>query len=271
MDSDLQDKHFFLTGASGGIGLNSAEILLKEGAILSLQYNTNKNSLSRLVDKYPSQIHAIKADMTVEAEVISGIQSAREKFGPIHGLILNHGIWKANPAPIHQMSLDQWNETLSINLTGSFLTAREFLKFVIKDRIYDPSIVIISSTAGIFGEADHADYASSKSALTYGFMRSLKNEIVKYAPLGRVNTIIPGWVRTPMAKEALEDEKMVTRVLQTIPLRKVATPEDIGNTITFLLSNRLSGHISGEIIEISGGMEGRVLFTPEEIKSKNNL
>ena len=271
MDTDLQDKHFFLTGASGGIGLKSAEILLKEGAKLSLQYNTNKNSLSELIEKYSSQTHIVKADIRIEAEVQDAIAMARDKMGPIHGLILNHGIWKVDPAPIHQMSLDRWNETLSINLTGSFICAREFLKLIINDKINDPSIVIIGSTAGIFGEADHGDYASSKSALTYGFMRSLKNEIVNYAPLGRVNTIIPGWVKTPMAKKALSDENLVARVLQTIPLRKVATPEDIGNTITFLLSNKLSGHISGEIIEISGGMEGRVLFTLEDIKSNNNL
>jgi NAD(P)-dependent dehydrogenase (short-subunit alcohol dehydrogenase family) len=271
MDTELQDKHFFLTGASGGIGLKTAEILLNEEAILSLQYNTNKNSLTQLVDKYPSRTHSVMANMMSEADVIKSIQSARDKLGPIHGLVLNHGFFNVRPAPIHQMSLDQWNETLSINLTGSFLVAREFLKNIIKDEIEDPSIVIIGSTAGIFGEADHGDYASSKSALTYGFMRSLKNEIVKYAPLGRVNTIAPGWVRTPMAEEALKDVKKVTRILQTIPLRKVATSEDIGNSIVLLLSNKLSSHISGEIIEISGGMEGRVLFTPEEINNKNNL
>ena len=105
MDSDLKDKHFFLTGASGGIGLKTAELLLEEGAILSLQYKTNIDSLSELIVKYPSQIHTIKVNVIVESEVISGIQSARDKMGPIHGLILNHGIWKANPAPIHQMNL----------------------------------------------------------------------------------------------------------------------------------------------------------------------
>jgi NAD(P)-dependent dehydrogenase (short-subunit alcohol dehydrogenase family) len=102
----------------------------------------------------------------------------------------------------------------------------------------------------------------------YGFMRSLKNEIARVVPRGRVNTVAPGWVLTPMAKEAMENKEVVTRVLQTIPMRKVANPEDVANAIAYLASDKASGHVSGTIVEVTGGMEGRLLYQPHEVQSK---
>jgi len=130
-----------------------------------------------------------------------------------------------------------------------------------------PNITIISSTSGIFGEAGHLDYSSTKSALMYGFMKTLKNEIVQFHPRGRVNTVAPGWVITPMSAEAMKDKGLFTKVYQTTALRKVATPEDVAYSILFLSSNKWSGHLSGEIIEVTGGMEGRRLYTLDQVQS----
>lgn len=114
------------------------------------------------------------------------------------------------------MTLQQWENTFTSNLTSSFLVIRAFLKQL--DRLSDAekesvAIVLIGSTAGKYGEADHADYAATKSAMMGGLMLSLKNEIVKLAPRGRVNTVAPGWVATPMAAQALQDENIVYAAL----------------------------------------------------------
>lgn len=96
---------------------------------------------------------------------------------------------------------------------------------------------------------------------------SLKNEIVHLAPKGRVNLVNPGWTMTPMAEEALTDRDMTKRILQTIPMRKTAVPKDIAGAILYLASDVLAGHVSGQTITVAGGMEGRVLFTLDEIDS----
>ena len=171
------------------------------------------------------------------------------------------------------MSLERWQRTLSINLTGAFLFAREFtrqLKNHIErtDKGYDGkdiAIILVGSTAGKFGEAGQLDYATSKSGLMYGFMRSLKNEIVKLAPLARVNCVAPGWVRTPMAEEAVKRGEHF-KALQTMPLRKIATPEDCAAAILVLSSPVTAGHSTGAIFEVDGGMEGRALNSLSELR-----
>jgi NAD(P)-dependent dehydrogenase (short-subunit alcohol dehydrogenase family) len=119
--------------------------------------------------------------------------------------------------------------------------------------------VIVGSTAAVFGEEGHAEYAASKAAVTQGLTKSLKNEIVRLVPHGRVNAVNPGWTRTPMAEGALADEEAVERTMKTRAIREVAEPEDIARAVAFLLSDRLAGHVTGEIVTISGGMEGRLL------------
>ena len=105
-------------------------------------------------------------------------------MGPVEILVANGGRWPSDDVPVSQMTLEQWNGTLASNLTFVFFCMREFLRGIVKHRLTDPSAVLIGSTAGIFGEAGHADYAASKAALTYGLARSLKNEMFRQAPRG---------------------------------------------------------------------------------------
>jgi 3-oxoacyl-[acyl-carrier protein] reductase len=151
-----------------------------------------------------------------------------------------------------------------VNLTGSFLCAKYFFANLERHPGESASLILIGSTAGFFGEAWYSDYSTSKAGL-HGLMMSLKNEIVHLSRKGRVNLVNPGWTVTPMAEDALKDYGMVRRILQTVPMRKVASPKDIANTILYLASDRLSGHVSGQTINVAGGMEGRVLFTQDEI------
>jgi 3-oxoacyl-[acyl-carrier protein] reductase len=96
----------------------------------------------------------------------------------------------------------------------------------------------------------------------------LKNEICKVAPRGRVNVVAPGWTLTPMTERQFDDKDRMKRVLQTIPLRKVGRAHDVAMTVLYLASSHLSGHVSGQIVTVSGGMEGRVLYDPKEVDPK---
>jgi len=120
------------------------------------------------------------------------------------------------------------------------------------------ALVLVGSTAGRFGEAGHADYAAAKAAIQGGLLLSLKNEAARLGPRVRVNAVAPGWTVSPMTRGMLADDD-VRRITRTMPLRKVATPEDVAAQVVMLASERLSGHVTGEVVTVAGGMEGRVL------------
>jgi 3-oxoacyl-[acyl-carrier protein] reductase len=118
--------------------------------------------------------------------------------------------------------------------------------------------VLIGSTAGIFGEAGHADYAAAKSGILGGLLLSLKNEVARIAPSARVNAVAPGWTVSPMTRGLLAEDR-VRRITMTMPLRKVASAEDVASQVVLLASDTVSGHVTGQVIVVAGGMEGRVL------------
>lgn len=265
MDIGLSGKHAVITGASGGIGFETVKMFLSEGTRVTGTFNKSMRKLESLQDSWPDQLLPVKTDQTNEPEVESLFEQANERFGRVDILVANAGIANHEGVAIQDMSLKQWEKTLSVNLTGSFLCAKHFFANLERNKGDTASLILIGSTAGFFGEAWYSDYATSKAGM-HGLMMSLKNEITHIAPKGRVNLVNPGWTLTPMAEEALTDKEMVTRILQTIPMRKTATPHDIGSAIVYLASDVLSGHVSGQTINVAGGMEGRVLYTPGEIE-----
>ncbi|KAF5353513.1 hypothetical protein D9756_007886 [Leucocoprinus leucothites] len=269
MDLGIDGVHVLVTGASGGIGLEISRLFLEYGAKVTAQYNTTQTTLQPLAFQYGERIQARQADLTDEDAVNKLFHDAATgSFGDVQVLILNHGIWPTADEPIRNMPLERWRKTIDTNLTSSFITAKEYMwrlelaAAVVKD---NASIIMIGSAAGKYGEAGHADYASSKSAMMYGLTLSLKNEIVKIAPRGRVNTVAPGWVKTPMATEALKDPSIVYQALATTPLKKVGLPYDVATQVVILSSQKISGHITGQVLMVEGGMEGRLLNRPEDI------
>jgi NAD(P)-dependent dehydrogenase (short-subunit alcohol dehydrogenase family) len=261
-DLGLRDVHVLITGAAGGIGLELTRTFVRIGARVTAQYHTNRGQLDDI-----SGIVAVQADVHDEASVNNLLMRAAEQNnGPVSVLIVNHGIWPPNDTLIMDMELSQWEKTISVNLTGAFLLCRAYLRTLrpasetVKSTA---SIIFLGSTAGKYGEANHGDYAASKSALMYGLTRTLKNEIVIIAPKGRVNSVSPGWVATPMATETLKDELFLERALATTPLQKFAQPKDIAFQIVNLASPVLSGHVTGINLMVHGGMEGRLLFPPK--------
>ncbi|OZJ06065.1 hypothetical protein BZG36_01082 [Bifiguratus adelaidae] len=240
----LKDKHVIVTGASGGLGLVTAREFLGKspgkpeigttkspvelGAKVTLHYNSTSDTLTSLLEAYPKQVVALKANVSDEKEVAACLAEAVRVLGPPNVLIVNHGIWPTDDISVKDMSLDRWQKTIDVNLTGSFLFCREFLRAVEKHAVKENvAIVFVGSTAGKFGEAFHSDYASTKSALMEGFKLSLKNEIAKIAPKGRVNAVAPGWIRTPMADKAMQDPELMFQAMASSPLRKISEPEDV--------------------------------------------
>ena len=266
MDTELTGRHVIVTGASGGIGLEVARMLLAEGARVTGTYNRSAKPLVGIKKVWPDNFIDVKVDQTSEDDVEKLFEEANRSFGRVDVLVANAGVATHEGKTIQEMSLEQWENTLRVNLTGTFLCSKHFFANLEKFSGETASLILVGSTAGFFGEAWYVDYSASKSAM-HGMMMSLKNEIVHLAPKGRVNLVNPGWTMTPMAEEALTDKDMTKRILQTIPMRKIAVPEDIAGAILYLASDKLAGHVSGQTITVAGGMEGRVLYTQEEIDS----
>jgi len=255
MDTGLADKGVLVTGASGGIGSACARAFAAEGARVVVHYHRGRERAEAVAAELGGA-PVVGADLTDEAQVDVLFSRARAELGVIDVCAAVAGMWPADDEPVWQLPLERWEETLRANLTATFLTARGFLGEV--KRTGHGSLVLIGSTAGRFGEAGHADYAAAKSAIQVGLLLSLKNEIVRVAPRARVNAVAPGWTYSPMTRGAL-DEAVVDRVTRTMALRKVAAPEDIARAVVVLASDELSGHVTGELVTVAGGMEGRSL------------
>jgi 3-oxoacyl-[acyl-carrier protein] reductase len=275
MESELSGRVIVITGASGGIGSAIAKAFASEGARLVLHYRSNSKGIRRLQRDLGAESISVRADLTREAEARALFGRAQKAFGRVDSVVANAGAWESRDVPLHAMSLKQWRSTLDAVLTSVFLTLREFLKIVAKQG--RGNAVLIASTAGVFGEAGHADYASAKAALAYGLTRTLKNEIARIAPHtahycgGRVNCVCPGWTVVPRTQKKLTHEKTLKKVMATMALPQIARPDDIANAVVFLSSDRLARHITGQTILIAGGMEGRVLWQPDEIETNAAL
>jgi 3-oxoacyl-[acyl-carrier protein] reductase len=247
MDSGLAGKSVLVTGASGGIGGACARAFMAEGARVVAHYHLGLERAEAL-----GADALVQADLTREDEVEAMFDAA----GPVEICAAVAGVWPSDDVPVRDLPLERWERTLRENLTAAFLTARGFL------RRGGRSLVLVGSTAGIFGEAGHADYAAAKSAIVHGLLLSLKNEVVRDEPRARVNAVAPGWTESPMTRGHVDPER-VRRISRTMALRKVAQPADVAAQVVVLASEALSGHITGQVVTVAGGMEGRTVHDDE--------
>jgi 3-oxoacyl-[acyl-carrier protein] reductase len=270
MNTELAGKVVVVTGASGGIGSAIARRFADEGARLVLHYRSNREPVEKLRRELPEvETFLVRANLTKESDVRRLFNAAIKRFGRVDTLVANAGSWETRDVPLHEMPLKQWRATMDAVLTSTFLCTREFFKLAAKQR--HGNAVLIASTAGVFGEAGHADYAAAKAAMAYGLTRTLKNEIVRIAPHtknycgGRVNCVCPGWTMVPRNVAKLGNAAVVKKVTATMALPQIARPDDIANLVVFLSSDKLARHITGQTVLVAGGMEGRWLWQPAEV------
>jgi len=271
MDLLLKDKVVWITGASGGIGRALAVEFGREGARLGLHGHSGAESLRRWTAEQPFAESAlcVEGDTRDAAAMDACADAIARRFGRIDCCIANAGVWIPGEDLIDETPLERITTTLEVNLLGALHTARSFFAAL---RASGPrpdghgaSLTFVGSTAGRFGEKGHVDYAASKAGLV-GAMLTLKNEIVDLDPAGRVNVVEPGWTVTHMAKPALEVPGTVERVTSTMPLRQLGRAEDIARTICALSSPYVSSHVSGEVLTVAGGMEGRLLWEAGDLE-----
>ena len=226
---DLNGRTALVTGASSGIGRGIALALETQGMRVGAQYRTQRP---------PDGLVPLQAELGSEQGCIELVNAARAALGNIDLLVHSAGIF--NAGPIEKITSEMLEEMFRVNTYSAFYLVRELLQAGLKN------VVLIGSTAGQRGEQGHSHYAASKGALQ-SMMMSLAVEL---APRVRVNLVSPGWIRTPMAEEAL---KRIGPALEgTIPNRRVGEVEDVVNAVLYLASAAAS-HLIGQDIGVSGG------------------
>ncbi|HKI04952.1 MAG TPA: SDR family oxidoreductase [Thermoanaerobaculia bacterium] len=244
---DLAGRRVVVTGGSRGIGAACARLFAKAGATVLIQYlasDQRAGAVLKELRRLSGAAHfMVRCDVTDLDQVSKLFDSVKAHWGGLDCLINNAGVWVHDP--LADLQPEQLQATLAVNVVGPFLCARCAIPLLVGSD--DASIVNISSTAGQRGEAFYSAYAASKGAL----ISATKSWSSELSPEIRVNAVAPGWVDTDMTAEALSGERR-EEVLASIPLRRIATPEDVAGAVLFLASP-LARHITGEILNVNGG------------------
>ena len=234
---DLTGKRAFVTGGGRGIGRATAVMLARAGAKVAVGYRSRKPAADRHVTA------SVRGDLGTPAGASKAVAEALRALGGLDILVINHGVWPADDVPVAKMTDEQWESTRRANLDAVIYVCRAAIPNIKEGG----TIVLVSSTAGQRGEAFHADYAATKGAV----ISITKSLAVELAPKITINCVAPGWVDTEMSAKPYAEGGRAA-IEKTIPLRRVASAEDIAGPILFL-SSPLARHITGEVLNVNGG------------------
>ena len=253
----LEGQRALVTGANSGIGAAVARSLALAGAKVVINYVVNKESalaLVREIEVEGGQAITIHADVSQEDQVKNMFSQMIESWGSIDILINNAGIQR--DAAFLDMTLEQWNQVMGVNLTGQFLCAKEAAREFVRRGILPElscaagKIICISSVHEVIPWAGHVNYAASKGGLML-FMKSIAQELAHLKI--RVNGISPGAIKTPINHSAWETQEAEQQLLKLIPYGRVGEPSDIGRAAVWLASDA-SDYVTGESLFVDGGM-----------------
>ncbi len=253
----LKGQSALVTGANSGIGRAVAIALGEAGADVMVNYVVGEDKAQEVVETIRTsgrRAAAFRADVSKEDQVQAMFRLMREEFGTIDILINNAGLQK--DAPLAEMTLDQWNEVIGVNLTGQFLCAREAVReFKRRGVIKEVScsagkIICISSVHEIIPWAGHVNYAASKGGVML-MMKSIAQELAPHRI--RVNSIAPGAIRTPINTKVWSTPEAYQKLMTLIPYNRIGEPEDIGRAAVWLASD-YADYVTGTSLIIDGGM-----------------
>lgn len=243
----LAGRAALVTGGSRGIGRAVCTLFGRLGARVAVNFVRDEKAARETADAVRaagSDAFVVQADASIPPEAERMVAETETRLGGLDVLVVSHGIWKR--ASIDTMTVEQWEETLRVNLGGAYAVCHHAARRMIPRR--RGSIVIMASTSGQRGEAHYSHYSATKGALL-SFTKSLASEL---GPHGiRVNGVAPGWVLTDMSRQALMGAEAAA-ALGPIPLGRAGRPEEIAGPVAFLASD-LSSYLFGEILCVNGG------------------
>ncbi len=249
----LSGKVALISGGSRGIGAATVRMFAAAGAKVAFSYRSAGSQAQALAKECGADnCHPIASNLNSPEAGRALVAETVQHFGRLDILVANHGVWPVEDVPVERMPDEQWRTTLSINLDGVFGLAKHAVaQMKSQPRKAGPAghIVLISSTSGQRGEAFHCDYSATKGALI-SLTKSLASELASAGIY--VNCVAPGWVDTEMSTDALRDPKSGQAILRTIPLGRVAKPEEIAAPVLFLCTEYAS-FITGEVFNVNGG------------------
>lgn len=239
----LKDKTAVVTGAAKGIGRAIAIALAKKGCNIVLNYRSSvSEELVKEIEDYGVKCLAVKADVSNFAEAETLIKTAKAEMGSVDVLVNNAGITR--DGLLMRMSEKDFDDVINTNLKGAFNTIRHVSGVMLKQRA--GAIINISSVVGLMGNVGQANYAASKAGVI-GLTKSAARELAARGIT--VNAVAPGFIATDMTEVLKEDIQQ--KMIDTIPLKKAGTPEEVAAAVVFLAENR---YITGQVLNVDGGM-----------------
>jgi len=253
----LTGQKALVTGANSGIGKAIAIELGRAGADVVVNYVRGRDAAQAVAAEIRgcgSQAFAHRADVSDEAQVREMFTVMFQQFGTIDILVNNAGLQR--DAPLDEMSLEQWDQVIRVNLTGQFLCAREAVREFKRRGVVKAvscaagKVICISSVHETIPWAGHVNYAASKGGVML-LMKSIAQEVAPYRI--RVNSVAPGAIRTPINRSAWETSEAYRSLMELIPYKRIGEPEDIARAVVWLASDR-ADYLTGTSLVVDGGM-----------------